>query len=216
MGSKLTRYEFNPGKNEQIETTTLHEIEGIISLPFNIKEVFEVRHNILPTRKTIGKKCVAYFGEIQIQVYCIDSSDMSIRLAENVLHYRGFNFIDNKELSLQPIIRMNTTVKDIFVEIMELNQLKIDGLLSINSILSIERELVLDELQYLKTEPSENNKERTECEEADKFNVIPIPAMQKNYTEEIRCQEGPNCQESAEIYTQVSINKTQEVIITLD
>ncbi|MDR3587820.1 MAG: hypothetical protein P4L59_21295 [Desulfosporosinus sp.] len=216
MGLKLRRYEYSPGKNEQIETTTLQEIEGIISLPFNIKEVFEVRHNILPIRKSVGNKCAAYFGEIRIQVYCVDSSDMSIKLAENVLHYRGFNFIDKKELSLQPIIRINTTVKDIFVEIMESNQLKVAGLLSINSILSIEREPVLDKSQYLKTDLSENIKESTDGKEADESYVIPIPATQKKYTEEARFQEGRSCQESAEVYIQISKNRTQKVVITLD
>ena len=111
------------------KTSRVSEFDGSFSTQFPVKEVSEVRHQILPVRTLIGKNVIIYFGEILVKAFCIHKEDSSVHLVDHVIHYRGFVMGEAISLGQKPNVEIQSQMKDIFVETDGALQLTVVGVI---------------------------------------------------------------------------------------
>lgn len=112
-------------------------IDKCISTPFHTEDIFEVRHKVLPVQTVIGETGVAFFGEIEFMVYCVNAQDHSLRLVCEKVHYKGFCFFEPNCLHQKPEVIVKTEVKDIFTDIIHHESIRLFAILSTKLILTV-------------------------------------------------------------------------------
>lgn len=122
------------------------EITGNIITPLPIKEIYEVKHHISSQDSQLGMKSVAYFGDINFKIIYIDNNDNCLRQIEQALPYKGISFLKNNENSFEPEIRVKTYIQDIFAAKDGAKSIKVNGFLTLEIIITREKELCIGEL----------------------------------------------------------------------
>lgn len=194
------------------------EIEGSIKIPFPVKEIHKIRHQPLQVRTVIGRRCIAYFGEIKFSIYFIHGEDFSIRLIEDNLCYKGFAYFEEHEFSKnKPIVEIQTVVLDAFAEKKQ-DSIKITGFISTELILTKHKEISLGELKCFLVETSDSEYRQEEAP------VMPSssPRGYSEFTQEIEIDPGVtlevtlNPYTSEEVITHVYPGTNSDLIFTLE
>lgn len=175
------------------KTSRANEFKGSFTTQFPVKEVFEVRHKILPVRTLIGKKVIIYFGQILVKIFCINEEDAKVHLVEHVVHYRDFVVGEKIGFGQKPNINIQSRMEDIFVEIEGAMQLTVVGVMSTE--LSFIRDKIVSLLELQGASES----------------VFEVETEQENLEE----SETETLPSSSEIHTEVIGGINQELSITL-
>ena len=151
------------------KTSRANEFKGSFTTQFPVKDVFEVRHEILPVRTLIGKKVIMYFGEILTKIFCINEENASVNLVEHVVHYRDFVIGEEMIFRQKPNIDIQSRMEDIFVEIEGAMQITVVGVVSTELSFIRDKIVSLSELlgtsdNVLEAEPEKENPEENETE----------------------------------------------------
>ncbi len=123
------------------KTVQTLQLTSCFAAPFPIKEVFEVRHSILPVKTVIGKKGTAYFGKVNLKAYCISDNDLNLNLVEESINFRGFAIYSEFSPPEQPTIDIKTTVQDVFVEDLDAQTIKIFMIVLVDITFTLDKEL---------------------------------------------------------------------------
>lgn len=119
--------------------------EGTLCTHVPIKEIYEVRHQILKPKVVLGEKAIALFGKILIKAYCINKESSELFLAEQMFNYKGFILGDFHFHNLNPTIRINSRLQGIFSDITDMKNITIDGIIATELSFSLEKELSFEE-----------------------------------------------------------------------
>lgn len=178
-------------------TSRANEFKGSFTTQFPVKEVFEVRHTILPVRTLIGKKVIIYFGQILVKVFCINEEDSKVHLVEHMVHYRDFVIGEKIGFGQRPNIDIQSRMEDIFVEIDDAKQMTVVGVISTELSYIRDKIVSLSELQGASESVFEVETEKENPEESESETEIETFSS------------------SSEIHTEVIGGFNQELSITL-
>jgi hypothetical protein len=193
------------GKN-----STVCDFEAIIQTKAPIKEVYEIRHQILKSKVLLGKNAIALFGKIVIKLYCINSESLELFLSEQTVSYKGFILGGYKFHNLEPLITVNSRLEGIFTEIVESNRIKISGIISTELLLSLEKVIQLSQLENSledTREDSLNDLAMNNYHRVDKVDDCTVCAIDNNVDDFGAAEE---------IRTKVNSGTNQEITIILD
>lgn len=188
--------------------------EAIIQTKAPIKEVYEIRHQILKPKVLIGKNAIALFGKILIKAYCISSENSELFLSEQTVSYKGFILGEFKFHEMKPFITINSGLEGIFNERVESNKIKITGIISTELLFSLEKVIKLSQLMNLR--------EDDPVKEDSRANLIMMKPLDQTvgefdaYTDYTIEDEPNDCEATKEIHTELSAGTNQEFTIILD
>jgi len=159
------------------KTSRANEFKASFTTQFPVKEVFEVRHELLPVRTLIGKKVIIYFGQILVKVFCINEEDARVHLVEHMVHYRDFVIGEEMSFRQKPNIDIKSRMEDIFVEIEGATQMSVVGVVSTELSFIRDKIVSLSDLQgvsdcVLEAESEQENPEESEAETLSSLSEI--------------------------------------------
>ena len=186
------------------ENSTICDFEAIIHTEVPIKEVYEIRHQILKTKVLFGKNAIVFFGRILIKAYCINSENLKLFLSEQTVSYKGFIHGEFEFHKLNPQINVKSKLEDIFIEVMESNRIKMTGIISTELLFCIEKVIKLSQLENSQDIRGDSDLNQQWDNKDDDYSACTMDNKNEGY------------EETEEIRTEVNLGTNQEFTIILD